>query len=113
MLAVSLATSQKQVRAKERPAENEKYAMRCFLLRIGMIGPEYAAARKELLKRLSGDASFKSGVRAARDGPAQNCTFCVYAVSMRDEGSDLFDRWFCEKRQEYVSEDGFCESFKR
>ena len=55
------AASQRRVRGGDGPVENEKYAMRCFLLRIGMIGRDYAVARKELLRRLPGNSSFKSG----------------------------------------------------
>ena len=54
---------------KERPADNEKYAFRCFLLRLGFIGEEYKGERKVLLKNLSGNGSFKSG---ARKGAADN-----------------------------------------
>ena len=62
-----MARKQKRVTAKERPADNEKYAFRCFLLRLGFIGEEYKGERKVLLKNLSG--SFKSG---ARKGAADN-----------------------------------------
>ena len=41
--------------------DNEKYAFRCFLLRLGLIGNEYKVTRKILMKNLSGNASFKSG----------------------------------------------------
>ena len=41
--------------------ENEKYAFRCFLLRLGFIGDEYKAARKILLKNLSGSSAFRNG----------------------------------------------------
>ncbi|HQH66565.1 MAG TPA: virulence protein, partial [Clostridia bacterium] len=34
---------------------------RCFLLRLGFIGDEYKAARKILLRNLSGSGAFKSG----------------------------------------------------
>jgi hypothetical protein len=54
------AKEQKRVTAKERPAENEKYTFRCFLLRLGFIGDECKAERKVLLKRLSGNGAFKS-----------------------------------------------------
>lgn len=54
------AKEQKRVTAKERPAENEKYTFRCFLLRLGFIGDEYKTERKVLLKRLSGNGAFKS-----------------------------------------------------
>ena len=65
-----MARKQKRVTAKERPADNEKYAFRCFLLRLGFIGEEYKGERKVLLKNLSGNGSFKSGARkgAAGDG---------------------------------------------
>ena len=58
-----MARKQKRVTAKERPADNEKYAFRCFLLRLGFIGEEYKKERKILLKNLSGNGSFKSGAR--------------------------------------------------
>jgi len=54
-----MAKTQKRVTATERPVENEKYAFRCFLLRLGFIGAEYKEARKILLKNLSGNAAFK------------------------------------------------------
>ena len=55
-----LAKAQKRVTATEQPVENEKYAFRCFLLRLGFIGAEYKETRKILLKNLSGNAAFKS-----------------------------------------------------
>ncbi len=58
-----MARNQKRVTAKEKPMDNEKYAFRCFLLRLGFIGAEYKGERKILLKNLSGNGSFKSGAR--------------------------------------------------
>ena len=43
----------KRVTVKEKETDNEKYAFRCFLLRLGFIGNEYKGARKILLSRLS------------------------------------------------------------
>jgi hypothetical protein len=40
---------------------NQKYAMRCWLLRLGFIGPEFKTARDLYLRRLSGDCSFLHG----------------------------------------------------
>ena len=54
----------KRVTAKEKNVDNEKYAFRCFLLRLGFIGTEYKAERKILLRNLSGSSAFKAG----RDG---------------------------------------------
>ena len=54
----------KRVTAKEKNVDNEKYAFRCFLLRLGFIGTEYKAERKILLRNLNGSSAFKAG----RDG---------------------------------------------
>jgi len=58
------AKEQKRVNAKEKPVENEKYAFRVFLLRLGFVGDDYKDARKILLKNLSGNSAFKSGALA-------------------------------------------------
>lgn len=52
--------------ASSRPVEtdNEKYAFRCFLLRLGFIGPDYKEARKILLQNLTGSAAFRNGAPA-------------------------------------------------
>lgn len=52
---------QKRISSKVKKTENEKYAFRCFLLRLGFIGPEYKKQRKILLSRLNGSSAFKVG----------------------------------------------------
>lgn len=52
----------KRASSAERPVTNEKYAFRCFLLRLGFIGSEYKTSRKILLRNLSGNSSWKNGV---------------------------------------------------
>ena len=59
-----LARTQKRVSATEQEVENEKYAFRCFLLRLGFIGAEYKEARKILLNNLSGNAAFRTAREA-------------------------------------------------
>ena len=59
-----LARNQKRVNATEKPTDNEKYAFRCFLLRLGFIGAEYKSARKILLRNLAGSSAFRSGQRS-------------------------------------------------
>jgi hypothetical protein len=56
-----MAKTQKRVNATEKQVENEKYAFRCFLLRLGFVGSEYKTVRKILLKNLSGNSAFKNG----------------------------------------------------
>ena len=55
-----MARNQKRVTAKERNTGNDKYAFRCFLLRLGFIGPEFKQERKILLRNLTGSSAVKS-----------------------------------------------------
>lgn len=56
-----MARNQKRVSAKEKEVDNEKYAFRCFLLRLGFIGAEFKNERKILLRNLTGSSAFRSG----------------------------------------------------
>ncbi len=58
------AKEQHRVTAKDKPVENEKFAFRVFLIRLGFVGDEYKAARKILLRNLSGNSAFKNGAPA-------------------------------------------------
>ena len=58
-----MSVKQKRITAKAKENENEKYAFRCFLLRLGFIGDEFKADRKILLKNLEGSSAFKSGAK--------------------------------------------------
>lgn len=57
---VQYAKSHQRVMSTPRDENNEKYAFRCFLLRLGFIGSQYKAQRKVLLKNLTGSAAFKN-----------------------------------------------------
>lgn len=56
-----MARRMKRVSGKPTETDNDKYAFRCFLLRLGFIGDEYKAARKILLKNLTGNSAFRHG----------------------------------------------------
>lgn len=58
-----MACRQKRIVVKEKEVENEKYAFRCFLLRLGFIGEEFKSERKMLLRNFTGSAAFKNGKR--------------------------------------------------
>ena len=63
-LALALSQAAKSVRSaspKKHTTDNPKYAMRCWLLRLGFIGDEFATARDLLTKKLPGDAAFRHG----------------------------------------------------
>ncbi len=55
------AKSLKRVTAKAHEYENEKYAFRTFLLRLGFVGDRYKSTRKILLRNLSGSSAFRDG----------------------------------------------------
>jgi len=56
-----MAKNQKRVTAKEKPSENDKFAMRIFLIRLGFNGPELKTARKILMRNLEGNTAWKNG----------------------------------------------------
>ena len=53
------AKNQSRINNKPDTSDNPKYTMRCYLLRLGMIGTEYKSARKVLLRNLSGSSAFR------------------------------------------------------
>ena len=60
-----MAKDAKAASSKPQQNENPQYAMRTWLLRLGFIGDEFKTARDVLTRKLSGDASFRDGRRAA------------------------------------------------
>lgn len=66
------AKEQKRVTAKEMAVENEKFAFRVFLIRLGFVGEEYKSARKILLKNLSGNSAFRNGAPSKQEEPADD-----------------------------------------
>lgn len=59
----NMAKNQKRITSRQKETDNEKYAFRCFLLRLGFIGTEYKTERKILLRNLSGSSAFRNGYR--------------------------------------------------
>lgn len=58
-----MSREQKRISNTEKAVENEKYAFRCLLLRLGFVGAEYKQDRKILLKNLTGSSAFKNGAK--------------------------------------------------
>jgi len=68
----TMAKNASRVNAKEKAVDNEKYAFRCFLLRLGFIGEDAKTARRILLRNLSGSSAFKNGdPRAERNSESE------------------------------------------
>ena len=55
------ALTQKKAKCKKTQEENEKFAMRVYLNRIGFIGDEYKNYREHLYKHLDGCAAWRYG----------------------------------------------------
>jgi hypothetical protein len=61
-LAMSeLAKELRYASPKPQQTENDKYAMRCWMLRLGFIGDEFATAREILLRNMDGNAAWRNG----------------------------------------------------
>ena len=60
------ALEQKRIQAKVVNDDNEKYAFRIWLLRIGMNGDEFKTSRKILMENLSGHTAFRTKEEEAR-----------------------------------------------
>ena len=60
------AISQKRIQAKDVNDENEKYALRTWLLRLGMNGPDFKETRKILMENLTGHAAFRTDEEAQK-----------------------------------------------
>ena len=65
-LALSqMAKDVKSASSKEQQKENKKFAMRTWLIRLGLVGEEFATARDFLTRNLSGNAAWRFGVETA------------------------------------------------
>lgn len=98
-----LALEAKRISPRPVCEDNEKYIFRIWLLRLGMAGPDYAAARRILLTPLSGNAAFKDramedrwkekqtakrdALRTARAQQAEESTACDHEDEDANEGS--------------------------
>ncbi len=54
-----LAHESSKTSAKPQQTENEKYALRCWLLRLGFIGEEFKTTREILLKNIEGNSAWR------------------------------------------------------
>lgn len=66
VLALALnhqALTQKSARYHKVQEENERFAMRTYLNRIGFIGDEFKSCREHLYKHLDGNAAWRYGSR--------------------------------------------------
>lgn len=55
------AKNLKRINYKPDTSDNEKYAFRCFLIRMGLVGENFKVARRVLLRNLLGSSAFRHG----------------------------------------------------
>ena len=53
------AKNQSRINRKPDTSDNPKYTMRCFLIRLGMVGAKFKTARKVILRNLTGNSAFR------------------------------------------------------
>lgn len=73
-LAMSQAAKDLKTCSPKQPqVENERFAMRTWLIRLGFVGDEFKTARDLLTRNLSGDLAWRHGRPAARATEAVAC----------------------------------------
>lgn len=55
------ALVQKKASSRRTESDNEKYAFRCWMLRLGLIGDEFKTCRLHFLKHLEGNSAWRHG----------------------------------------------------
>ena len=73
---VKMADEQTRVLDKPYDGDNDRFAMRIFMVRMGMKGDKYALARKLMMKHLTGNSGWRYGApprkeEAPTDTPAE------------------------------------------
>jgi len=69
-LLIKKAKELKYASSKQVETDNDKYSFRTWLIRLGMVGPNYKEHRKLLLSNLEGSSAFRNGLPANKE--AQN-----------------------------------------
>jgi outer membrane biosynthesis protein TonB len=57
------------VLTESKPVDNEKFRFRIFCISLGMVGPEFAQARRALGKRLDGNSAWANGIDPRAKAP--------------------------------------------
>lgn len=70
-LLIKKAKELKYASSKQVETDNEKYSFRTWLIRLGMVGPNYKEHRKLLLSNLEGSSAFRNGLPANKEGHNQ------------------------------------------
>lgn len=72
-IAALCRMAREQMRVLDKPydGDNDRFAMRIFMVRLGMKGAQYAVARRLLLKNLSGNSGWRYGAPPKKNAAAE------------------------------------------
>ncbi len=72
-IAALCRMAREQMRVLDKPydGDNDRFAMRIFMVRLGMKGAQYAVARRLLLKNLSGNSGWRYGAPPKKNVAAE------------------------------------------
>lgn len=108
------AKEKKRVTAKAQESfENEKFAMRVWLIGLGLIGKDYSLARKLLMANLDGNSGFRYGapeqrdaasnVRSGGESRAKKLTVPLNETAEQKAKRELIQLWAnTDKRREFL-----------
>ena len=74
----NMVAGQTRVLDKPYDGDNDRFAMRIFMVRLGMKGPQYALARKLMINHLSGNSGWRYG------SPSKKREAAVTAITEED-----------------------------
>lgn len=87
-----MAKEQTRVLDKPYDGDNDRFAMRIFMVRMGMKGTQFALARKLMMKHLSGNSGWRYGAPPKKEdvpeAPAENSSDSDETPSTADDASD-------------------------
>ncbi len=66
-LLIKKAKELKHTTSRQVETDNDKYSFRTWLIRLGMVGPNYKEHRKLLLSKLEGSSAFRNGLPASKE----------------------------------------------
>ena len=83
-----MAITQKRVQAKDVDDSNEKYALRIWLIRLGLNGADFKADRKRLMAPLSGHTAFRNDAERERWEAKQKAKREAAKAEQNEEDND-------------------------
>ncbi|MDY2955802.1 MAG: hypothetical protein SOR80_09605 [Enterococcus cecorum] len=66
-LLIKKSKELKHTTSRQVETDNDKYSFRTWLIRLGMVGPDYKEHRKFLLANLEGSSAFRNGLPAGKE----------------------------------------------